>query len=261
VSEEKSISWFRGGRYCLFLGLLLLTNQSGVTATSNPIYRLKWNVAPTAGNDVFREYKPGDEVLRLPLQPLGLFETTDDIVENNGDLLIPKGQQVVQIVSDAKIACTIHSVKKNGLESIGFFGSLKRICLYDSNVDGLYDQRFLRATNYPAYFLLRGRLSGGMKEIRPTKLESISPDKVFAPPRVALKLKASEKSERFALVADVGGDWSPFNLIDGLSGKTSQLPQSFEFYGGIIDVKKSPSGRFLIRTRGTFSAQDLDFWD
>jgi hypothetical protein len=261
VKKEGLASWFRTLGYSLLLGLFAMTSQNAAVAKSKPIYRLKWNIGPTAANNEFREFKPGDEVLRLILQPPGLLQATEDILEPNGDLLIPKAQQLVQLVSESKIACTIHSVKKNGAESIGFFGSLKRVCLYDSNNDGLYDLRFLRATNYPAYFLLRGRLSGGMKPIRPSTLETLAPDEIDGPPRVALKLQTSEKSGYFALIADVGDDWSPFGLNAGLRGNVTQLPLSFEFYGGIVDVKKSSNGTYLIRTRGTFSAQDLDFWD
>ena len=229
------------------------------SASAGPIYRLRWNIPVPQVETGPVEITTKQELLRLPLAPPALFETPADVVDTEGRTLVPGGMQLVGMVSDAAIACTIHKLAKKGADAALFLGSLKRICLVDEDRDGQYDGYFVRATNAPAYFLLRGRL-GAWQPIRKARLLSIAPERIIDPPRVALFASASP-GKWVELWANAGNDRDPFPLRGGKRFNAAQLPADFPLYGGHVILAANKTGTFTATLKGPFEAELLDFWD
>lgn len=235
--------------------------QTGATEQL-PIYRMVWDIPPQSTMTQMSGLVGGTEFARLKLTPPGLFRATSDVVEPDGSLLVSAGTQLVHLQSATQIACTFGPMKKSGSESVLFLGSLKRVCLLDADNDGKFEARFVRATNGPAFFLLRGRLSDRIQPILPTRLAVIEPNLIENGPRLAIRLaKRSNPDTSVILEADVGGEPSPLALKINIRANVSQLPATFDLYGGAIQVTKAADNKFAVRVLRPFHSQALDFWD
>lgn len=227
-----------------------------------PIYRMVWNVIPQGSNPDSPAVEPGGEAIRLKLTPPGLFRTDADIKLSTGELLIPTGTQLVKLRSTATLACTFGPMEKAGAESVLFLGSLKRVCLLDSDNDGSFESRFLRVTNGKAYFLLRGTLSARLQPIVPTKLTSIDPTLIENGPRLSVIIaEGSRPDKAITLVADVGNDQWPIPLGFQVRGKGADLPVVFDVYGGRVEIGRASQTSFSVRVLEPFHEEGLDFWD
>lgn len=231
-------------------------------AAQSQIYRMVWDIPSQSALTQTSDLVGGTEFARLKLTPPGLFQATSDVVEPDGALLVSAGTQLVRLQSAMQIACTFGPTKKNGGESVLFAGSLKRVCLLDADNDGKFEARFLRATNGPAFFLLRGRFSDRVQPILPTRLALIDPNLIENGPRLAIRLaKRSNPDTSVFLEADVGGERSPLPLEITIRADVSQLPATFDLYGGTIQVTKALNNKFAVRVLRPFHSQALDFWD
>ena len=177
----------------LSLGALCLSAAAGAQGTSGggrpPIYRMVWNVAPQGNVGETRTIGPGEVAVTLALTPPALLRTTEDVRDARGEVLAPAGTQFVVLASRARIACTVHQMRRPGIEQALFLGSLKRLCLLDDDRDGRFERRFLRSTNGQAYFLLRGRLSDRQQPIEPVALVEESPAALRDAPVIEMRLE------------------------------------------------------------------------
>lgn len=258
----KLPSLFSGAVAGLLAVCLIGASASAGAPDAQPIYRLVWNIAPQNPMAEAREIAPGGAVARLKLTPPALFSAPRDIVDEKGEVLVAAGMQLVGLKSDAVIACTIHSVPKPGGQALLFLGALKRVCLIDADRDGAFETRFLRATNAPAFFLLRGRLSDRQQPILPIRLTRLDPEDIYRGPRIVIMLSKSSRTDKtIVLDTDVGNDDRPFSLSAKVRVSGALLPTVVDLYGARIEVSKGPAGTITVRALTPFQAEALDFWD
>lgn len=225
-------------------------------------YRMVWNVREQGSSIETTDAAEGAEIARIKLTPPGLFRADRNIVDEKGDKLITVGTQLVLLQSQEVIACTIGPVRKGGAERALFFGSLKRVCLVDTDRDGKFDSRFTQATNGPAFFLLRGRLSGRIQPIAPVALVQLDPDLIEGGPRISIRLEKGSRVDRYvALEADVGNDRHPFPIALNIKADTAALPKTFPLYGGEIQISGVKNGAFKVAVINSFQVEEIDFWD
>lgn len=238
-----------------------LVAATPVHSEDRPIYRMVWNIDQTAPLDSI-QVNAGDEILRLKLVPPALYQAVTDVRSAQGMVVIPAGMQLVGIKSEVRMACTFSPVRKAGADKVLLLGALKRICLIDRTGDGLFDASFERATNYGAFFLLRGRLPERLHSVIPTELAALKPEEIGDGPRLSLKLGGDSKIHgTTTVIGDVGRDEDPIPLVFRVKLKPADFPAIIPAYGGAVRLSPNQNGVYTVSASGKFDASELDFWD
>lgn len=149
--------------------------------------------------------KPGKEIYRIPLLPVRLFEVPETISISGGSVLLSKGSQLILMESKKYIACSLERGSKNTLSE------KNRVCLIDSDLDGVFDSYLLRSFRAGFYggegqnYALAGKFNEDIRSIGSIKLLEIDPKLYLRAPHILLTFGSiSDKSQSFLTYTSVG---------------------------------------------------------
>jgi hypothetical protein len=172
-------------------------------------YALAWTIGSHEMRGEPFWVKEQGEVVQARLLPVGLFQTTADILDDGGKLFVPRGTQMVLVSASRKVVCNVNMASSGTAKS-------RRVCLVDSDSDGNFDQSFSDGKGGDYWMTLEGDLAEEkMSPVGEVTLQAMKPEEMTDAPYISFHYQRILDGGLQIPLTQEGGDMVRFHFKVG----------------------------------------------
>lgn len=232
-----------------------------MTASPTDEYQIAWKLGPSPT-------KPGgwvqknNEVVRTRMLPERLFVAAADVRSASGELLVPKGMQLLGMDFSRPLVC---SVAKGPAASRA---ASKRVCLLDEDGDGDFDSWFDRVMGRSTFrsdgfwFIMNQTLDANRAPLAPVTLTAVPSDQFDQKLDFELRYQSiSDRSRVTTFSVKVGGSFYilPCGAYIPEGPASAAALSGCEVAGVTMNLAGRRKDELLIRLAGDFADQRVRF--
>lgn len=225
-------------------------------------YQIAWKLAPAASVQPEAWVRKNRDVVRTRMLPERLFAAGADIRTPAGELLVPKGMQLLGMDYARAMACSVAP------GPAGSRAATKRVCVLDEDGDGDFDSFFDRTMGRSTFntdghwFIMNQPLDPGRAPVAAVTLVPIPSERFDQKLELSLRYNSiSDRARGTFFTARVGNAFfnvpCPAYLPE--TGATPALRQTCEVAGTTITLAGRRKDELLMRLGGSFGEQRVRF--